>query len=62
MSLSITFTQKERLLCPQCGAMAGHRDIREVDRAAAESGTTCWKSSAIMSRTLIMTGTVRIWS
>jgi len=31
MGLSITFTQKERILCPQCGAMAGHRDIREIN-------------------------------
>lgn len=37
MGLSITFTQKERILCPKCGAMAGHRDIREID-----SGGRVW--------------------
>lgn len=37
MSLSITFTQRERILCPQCGAMAGYRDIRDVD-----SGGRAW--------------------
>lgn len=37
MGLSITFTQKERILCPQCGTMAGHRDIREID-----SGGRIW--------------------
>lgn len=37
MSLSITFTQRERILCPKCGEVAGYRDIRD-----AGSGGRAW--------------------
>jgi hypothetical protein len=31
MGLSITFTQREQFVCPDCGKMTGYRDIRNVD-------------------------------
>lgn len=30
MSLDITFKHKERIICPKCGELAGHREVNSV--------------------------------
>ena len=37
MSLSITFTQRERIVCPKCGEIAGYRDVKDEN-----SGGRVW--------------------
>lgn len=31
MGLDITFTQRKKLVCPKCGEIVGHTDVKEVD-------------------------------
>lgn len=37
MSLDITFTQRKKIVCPKCGEIVGHTDVREYS-----SGGRVW--------------------